>query len=86
MSAILDALQDYPVQEFAAGDFVLEQGDSTGLLYILIEGSVEVIKEDVTVAKTSDPGAVFGDLFRLARCSSHSGGWGHRAVTLSCGG
>jgi len=65
MSAILDALHDHPVQEFASGDFVLEQGESTGLLYILIEGSVEVIKEDVTVAKTSDSGAVFGDLSAL---------------------
>jgi CRP-like cAMP-binding protein len=65
MSAILDSLRDHPVREFAAGEVVLGQGESTGLLLILIEGSVEVVKEDVTVAKVSDSGAVFGDLSAL---------------------
>ena len=65
MSAILAALHDHPVREFDAGAIVLAQGESTGLLFILIEGAVEVVKEDVTVAKVSDPGAVFGDLSAL---------------------
>ncbi len=65
MSAILAALRDHPVRHFAAGETVLEQGDRTGLLYILIEGAVEVVKDDVTVASASEPGAVFGDLAAL---------------------
>lgn len=65
MSAILTALRDHPVRHFAAGEVVLEQGDRTGLLYVLIEGAVEVIKDDVSVATASEPGAVFGDLAAL---------------------
>ena len=65
MSAILAALSDHPVRHFAAGETILAQGDRTGLLYILIEGAVEVVKDDITVAKAAEPGAVFGDLAAL---------------------
>ncbi len=65
MSAILAALRDHPVRHFDAGETILAQGDRTGLLYILIEGAVEVVKDNVTVAKAAEPGAVFGDLAAL---------------------
>ncbi|MEI6536227.1 MAG: cyclic nucleotide-binding domain-containing protein [Verrucomicrobiaceae bacterium] len=65
MSAILELLRNQPTRQFAAGETVLGQGDQTGLLYILIEGSVEVIKDDVQVAKSSEAGAIFGDLSAL---------------------
>ena len=65
MSAILAALRDQPVSHFAAGETILEQGDRTGLLYVLIEGAVEVTKDNVAVATASEPGAVFGDLAAL---------------------
>ncbi|HEY2573813.1 MAG TPA: cyclic nucleotide-binding domain-containing protein, partial [Verrucomicrobiaceae bacterium] len=48
-----------------AGEIVLEQGDRTGLLYVLIEGAVQVIKDGVSVASASTPGAIFGDLAAL---------------------
>jgi CRP/FNR family cyclic AMP-dependent transcriptional regulator len=62
MSAILAALSGHPTRQFAAGETVLGQGDCTGLLYILIEGSVEVVKDGIKLATSSEPGAVFGDL------------------------
>jgi CRP-like cAMP-binding protein len=65
VSVILTALRDYPVRTFAAGETVLPQGESTGLLFILIEGAVEVVKDEVTVATPSEPGAIFGDLSAL---------------------
>ncbi len=65
MSDILDALHDHPIRHFAAGETVLDQGDRTGLLYVLIEGAVEVAKDGVTVATASEPGAIFGDLAAL---------------------
>ena len=64
-SSILATLQDHPVQQFAVGEVLIEQGDSTGRLFILIEGGVEVIKDGVTVAKASEAGAIFGDLSAL---------------------
>lgn len=62
MSAILAALRDHPIRHFAVGETVIEQGDRTGLLYILIEGAVEVEKDNTTVARGSEPGAIYGDL------------------------
>ena len=65
MSAILDLLHEQPVREFAAGETVIDQGDQTGLLYVLAEGAVEVTKDDVSVATSSEAGAIFGDLSAL---------------------
>lgn len=65
MNATLTALRDHPVSHFAAGQTVLEQGTCTGLLYVLIEGEVEVVKDGVRVARTAEPGATFGDLAAL---------------------
>ena len=65
MSAILAAVRDHPARSFAAGQYVLVQGENTGLLYILRTGAVEVIKDNVTVASAAEPGAMFGDLSAL---------------------
>ena len=65
MSAILAALHDHPVRHFAAGEIILEEGDSTGVLLFLVEGAVEVKKGDVSLSNTSEPGAIFGDLSAL---------------------
>ena len=65
MPSILETLADRPVRQFTAGEIVLDQGDRTGLLYFLIEGSVEVVKDEVVVATASRPGDVFGDLAAL---------------------
>ena len=62
MPVILHALRDHPVRAVAAGDLLLRQGEQTGLLYVLIEGEVEVTKDGVRVARVSEPGAIFGDL------------------------
>jgi CRP-like cAMP-binding protein len=65
VAAILTVLRDHPVRTFAAGETLFEQGARTGLLFVLVEGAVEVVKDDVTVASASEPGAIFGDLSAL---------------------
>jgi len=62
MSAILELLRDREVRRFAPGEVVLEQGQATGRLYFLIQGTVEVVKDDVRLATSSQPGAVFGEM------------------------
>lgn len=62
---ILVALADQPLQNFEAGEIILPQGERTGLLFFLVEGKVEVVKDEVTVATTAEPGAIFGDLSAL---------------------
>ena len=63
--SILSTLESHPVQHFAEGELVLEQGESTGRLYVLIQGTVEVVKDGVKVAKVNEPGSIFGDLSAL---------------------
>ncbi len=41
---------------------LLGEGESTGLLYILIEGEVKILKGDFPVSTVSEPGAMFGEM------------------------
>ncbi len=65
MSSILELLTDFEVRRFNTGQTVIKEGERTGLLYFLIEGAVEVRKEDVLLFATSEPGTVFGELSTL---------------------
>lgn len=65
LMSILSTLENHPVQHFAKGELVLEQGESTGRLYVLIQGTLEVVKDGVKVAKVNEPGSIFGDLSAL---------------------
>ncbi|MGJ4893142.1 Crp/Fnr family transcriptional regulator [Bradyrhizobium sp. HKCCYLS3077] len=49
----------------AAGIDLLQEGHSTGHLYILLDGRLEVIKAGATVAVVSEPGALFGEMSLL---------------------
>ncbi len=65
MSAFLELVGAFPVQLFPAGEIIVEQSHDTGLMYVLIEGEVEVFRESVRIAKVSLPGAVFGEMSAL---------------------
>src|SRR4051812_42476995 len=68
MPSILELIQSGDVRRFDAGEVVIEQGTTTGLLLFLIEGAVEVLKDGVQVATDAEPGAVFGELSALLGC------------------
>jgi CRP/FNR family transcriptional regulator, cyclic AMP receptor protein len=65
MASILELIHDSEVRRFETGQVVVEQGKRTNLLFFLIEGAVEVVKDGVPVATASQPGAVFGELSAL---------------------
>ena len=65
MASILELLHDNEVRRFEAGQVVVQQGEKTNLLFFLIEGAVEVVKDGVPVATASQPGVVFGELSAL---------------------
>ena len=62
MATILDTCAGAPSEDFAPGDVLLAEGDTTGRLYILAGGAVEVLRGDTQVAVVGDPGAVFGEM------------------------
>ncbi|GAM98595.1 hypothetical protein U91I_02230 [alpha proteobacterium U9-1i] len=41
------------------------EGQSTGRLYVLIDGAVEVLKGEFQINLVADPGAIFGDMSAL---------------------
>jgi len=62
MSKVLSVCEGFPETEFHPGDVLLSEGESTGWLYILVEGEVEVLKGDYLVATLSEPGTMFGEM------------------------
>lgn len=62
--------QGLPVKEVtvAAGQEILRQGERLGVLYVLEEGQVEVVKNGAQICTVADRGAVFGELSILLGC------------------
>ena len=61
MERILDWVRACPRWSVESGGIVLEQGQSGGRLLVLLSGEVEVLRDDVRVARTAEPGAVLVD-------------------------
>ena len=62
MATVLDHCRDLPTKRLAAGACLLEEGTNAGVLYVLAEGTADVIKGDVLITTVSDPGAFFGEM------------------------
>lgn len=62
VAAFLDGLSTLPVETHQAGAIVLKKGRTTGNLYVLKEGAVEVVDGGQRIAMSSMPGAVFGEV------------------------
>jgi CRP/FNR family cyclic AMP-dependent transcriptional regulator len=62
MRTILSFCQGFVEKTFDRGDVLLVEGEKEGILYILIEGSLEVLKGDLQINVVSEPGALFGEI------------------------
>jgi CRP-like cAMP-binding protein len=49
-------------RNIAAGTIFIREGGTTGHLFVLIEGRLEVVKGDAIVASIAEPGAVVGEM------------------------
>lgn len=65
MTSIADLTQDLPTQIFEPGAILLAEGGSSGRLYVLVDGAVEILKGDFQINLVSDRGALFGDMSAL---------------------
>jgi CRP/FNR family cyclic AMP-dependent transcriptional regulator len=61
----LKTISNLPIVTYQAGETPLTEGSRTGLLLILKNGSVAIVKNGIEMAKVSEPGAVFGELSAL---------------------
>jgi CRP-like cAMP-binding protein len=62
MATVLEICQGLPKRQYAAGEAVLTEGGTDSIIYVLVDGSVEIVKGDVQVNTVSDPGAIFGEV------------------------
>ena len=62
VNPILELCKSVPVRTFAPGASLLAEGKKSGLLYVLIDGEVEIVKGDFQINVVSDAGAVFGEI------------------------
>lgn len=62
LAAFDKSLASLAAATFEAGETVLAAGSTTGQLFILRQGVVEVVRGGVQIAVVSEPGAVFGEL------------------------
>jgi CRP-like cAMP-binding protein len=62
MALILKKCAGVPRKQFAPGTVLLSEGETSGRLYVLAEGSVEVLRGDTQVALISEAGSVFGEM------------------------
>jgi CRP/FNR family transcriptional regulator, cyclic AMP receptor protein len=62
MRAVLDYCTGGVQRTVSAGTFVLHEGSTTGHLFVLIEGRLEVVKGDTVIADITEPGAVVGEM------------------------
>jgi CRP-like cAMP-binding protein len=62
MRAVLDYCSGGTQRQIAAGTLIVTEGGTTGHLYVLMEGKLEVTKGDTVVATIVEPGAVLGEM------------------------
>ncbi len=59
---VLASLAAYPVVAFGEGQLMLRQGSTSERLLVLREGAVDIVRDDVVLARVAEPGAVLGDM------------------------
>ena len=62
---LIEFCKGLPTQTFNKGEVILKEGAKTGMLYILVDGCVEVTKQGVLLNKASEPGTLFGEISAL---------------------
>ncbi|MGZ8236490.1 MAG: cyclic nucleotide-binding domain-containing protein [Methylobacter sp.] len=62
MRTVLSFCHGLPERLFEPGEVLLAEEGADGMLYVLIEGEVEVLKGVTQVNIQSEPGAIFGEL------------------------
>jgi CRP/FNR family cyclic AMP-dependent transcriptional regulator len=65
MSPILDHVKHQKLREFPAGSVVITQNEWTGELLVLLSGAVEILRDDVRLAKATERGEIFGEMSAL---------------------
>ncbi|MEZ2147813.1 cyclic nucleotide-binding domain-containing protein [Bradyrhizobium sp. DN5] len=77
MRAVLDYCTGGTERQVKAGTVVITEGGTSGHLYVLMQGKLEVLKGEMVVATVTEPGAVLGEMSVLL-------GQPHTATVRAC--
>ena len=62
MFEILKLLKEFERKEFTAGQAVISPDDTSKTFYVLIDGRVSVVKDDMTIISLAKPGTILGEI------------------------
>ncbi len=62
MRSILTHCHELPEERVGAGEILLEEGARAGVLYILIDGAIEILKGGFQIRTVQEPGSLFGEV------------------------
>ena len=65
MRNILDICESSEPIEYARGDTILHEGKKAGVLFVLIEGKVDIVKGGHLLNTVSEPGSIYGEISML---------------------
>ncbi len=68
MDTIPDAIDSLPTRSFVEGEVLLVEGGAGSCIYFLMNGTVEVRKDNVTITRVRERGAMFGEMSVLLGC------------------
>ncbi|MCK1736194.1 cyclic nucleotide-binding domain-containing protein [Bradyrhizobium sp. 138] len=77
MRAVLDYCSGGTERKVEAGTLIVTEGGTSGHLYVLMQGKLEVLKGEMVVATVTEPGAVLGEMSVLL-------GQPHTATVRAC--
>lgn len=61
-TAVLNLCRGLPEKSFNAGDALMTEGGTDKLLYVLIDGAVDIFKGDTHVNQQSEAGGIYGEM------------------------
>lgn len=59
---LLELCKTLPLRSFGPQETIIDEGRRCGLLFVLVSGSVEVLKGNVQVSTIAQPGAFLGEM------------------------
>jgi CRP-like cAMP-binding protein len=62
LPTVADLCRDLPLETFEPGEVLMAEGETSGRLYVLVEGMLEIVKGDFQINVVDNRGAILGDM------------------------
>ncbi len=62
LSDLFELLELSPVRKYDAGEYIIKQGETDDLMFILLSGQLEIIRDNISIRVLDTPGEVVGEM------------------------